>query len=57
MWPPGSPDLNICNFYFYYGVILSRYLQSFAKKTLDDLKASILSEIQKISKNILKYTF
>ena len=52
MWPPRSPDLNPCDFYL-WGHLKSMAYNSLPK-TLDDLKANIEREIEKISKNILK---
>ena len=55
MWPPRSPDLNPCDFYLW------GYLKSVAynplPKTLDDLKANIVREIKKISKDVLNSVF
>ena len=55
MWPPRSPDLNPCDFYLW------GYLKSVVynplPKTLDDLKANIVREIKKISKDVLTSVF
>jgi len=55
LWPPRSPDLNPCDFYL-WGHLKSMVYNPLPK-TLDDLKANIEREIQKISKNNLNSTF
>jgi hypothetical protein len=54
-WPPRSPDLNPCDFYL-WGYLKSKVYNPLPK-TLDDLKANIINEIKKISKDVLKLTF
>ena len=51
MWPPRSPDLNLCDFYL-WGHLKSMVYNPLPK-TLDDLKANVEREI----KNILELTF
>jgi len=55
LWPPRSPDLNPCDFYLWSH--LKSMVYNPLPKTLDDLKANIEREIQKISKNNLNSTF
>lgn len=55
MWPPRSPDLNPCD-YFLWGYLKSVVYKPLPK-TLDDLKANIIREIKKISKETLENTF
>ena len=55
MWPPRSPDLNPCDFYLW------GYLKSVVynplPKNLDELKANIKKEIEKIEEETLKKIF
>ncbi len=55
MWPPYSPDLTPCDF-FLWGYLKS-VVYNPLPKTLDDLKANIKREIEKINVEILKSTF
>ena len=50
-WPPRSPDLNPCD-YFLWGYLKSKVYKPLPK-TLDDLKADIRREVQKINTSTL----
>jgi hypothetical protein len=54
-WPPRSPDLNPCDFYLWGH--LKQVAYNPLPKTLDDLKANLEREINKITTDILKDTF
>ena len=55
MCPPRSADLNPCDFYL-WGYPKSMMYNPLPKK-LDDLKANIVREIKKISKDVLNSVF
>jgi inhibitor of nuclear factor kappa-B kinase subunit alpha len=54
-WPARSPDLNPLDF-FLWGYLKSVVYKQLPK-TIDQLKANIEQEIEKINKNVLKKTF
>ena len=54
-WPPRSPDLNPCD-YFLWGYLKSKVYKPLPK-TLDDLKANIRREVEKINTSTLESTF
>ena len=54
-WPPRSPDLNPCD-YFLWAYLKSKVYKPLPK-TLDDLKANIRREVQKINTSTLESTF
>ena len=54
-WPPRPPDLNPCA-YFIWGYLKSKVYKPLPK-TLDDLKANIRREVEKINTSTLESTF
>ena len=54
-WPPRPPDLNPCD-YFLWGYLKSNVYKPLPK-TLNDLKANIRREVQKINTSTLESTF
>ena len=54
-WPSRSLDLNPCDFYI-WGYLKPRMYNPLLK-TLEDLKANIIREIENISKKSLESTF
>ena len=54
-WPPRSADLNPCD-YFLWGYLKSKVYKPLPK-SLDELKANIPREVQKINTSTLESTF
>ena len=55
MWPPRSPDLNPCDF-FLWG-FLKETVYSPLPKTINELKANIMQDCEKLNSKILKPVF
>ena len=51
-WPPRSPDLSTCVFFFLWGYLKSR-VYTHKPRTLNDLKEAIRQEIRPIDRQLL----
>ena len=51
-WPPSSPDLSTCDFFFFWG-IWNRVFYTHKPRTLNDLKEAIRQEIRPIDCQLL----
>jgi len=51
-WPPRSPDLSTCDFFFLWGYLKSR-VYTHKPRTLNDLKETIRQEIRPIDRQLL----